>query len=382
MVTGPTAERPERQGSRPLVHPVVERLAAYSWRLLAIGAVAVAVLWVLARIWVVGAAVVIALMLSRVLGRPANWLRSRGWPPALAAAATLLVFLPLVAAVLIFVGVRVAGEADTLGPTVSAAVDDIESWLVNDAPLDITRHDIEAFRRDAGRATGDALRSSSGRLVSGAVVTIEVIVSAFIGLILTFFVLKDGDRFVRWIEQQMPAARRPLAGRLARRAWQTLGGYLQGAAMLGLVEGVIIGTTLALVGAKLGAAVGLLTFLMAFIPFVGAIVAGVLAALVALATAGSTAALIVIAVAVAVQQLDNDLLAPVVYGKALQIHPVIVLLAVTAGGALFGIAGSFLAVPVTAVTMNVLSESRTAADDSIDHRDRAEKTAKEAGGTS
>jgi predicted PurR-regulated permease PerM len=345
------------------VHPAVERLAAYSWRLLVIGAVGLAALWVLGRLWVICAAVVIALMLARVLSRPAEWLRSRGWPPALVAAVTLLLFLPLLAAIVVFVGVRVAGEADTLGPTVSQAVDDIESWLINDAPVDVSPQDLDAFRRDAGRAIGDTLRSSSGQLVSGAVVVLELIVSAIIGLILTFFLLKDGDRLVQWTQRQLPAARRDLARRLAGRAWQTLGGYLQGAAMLGIVEGVIIGVTLAIVGAQLAAPVGLLTFLLAFVPFVGAIVAGVVAALVALATAGTTAALIVVAVAVVVQQLDNDLLAPVVYGKALQIHPVVVLLAVTAGGALFGIAGSFLAVPVTAVTMNVVSEARQARED-------------------
>ena len=367
-----------------MVHPVVERLAAYSWRLLAIGAVGIAALWLLGRVWVIGAAVVIALMLGRILNRPANWLRAHGWPPALSAAATLLVFLPLVAAVLVFVGVRVAGETDTIGPTVSVAVDDIESWLVNDTPFDISRHDLEAFRRDTGRAMGDTLRSSSGRLVSGAVVVVELMLSGIVGLIVTFFVLKDGARFVQWIERQMPAARRPLAHRLARRAWQTLGGYLQGAALLGLVEGLIIGTTLALVGAKLGAAVGLLTFLMAFVPFVGAIVAGVLAGLVALATAGTTSALIVVAVAVVVQQLDNDLLAPIIYGKALQIHPVVVLLAVTGGGALFGIAGSFLAVPVTAVTMNVVSEARKESEESIavDLGDPAGNAVNQAGGAS
>jgi predicted PurR-regulated permease PerM len=336
----------------------VERLAAYSWRVLAIAAVGIAGLWLLGRLWVVCAAVVIALMLGRVLSQPAHRLRSRGWPPALAATATLVVFLPLLAAPVVLVGVGIAGESDTLGRTVAQAVDDIESWLVNDAPFDFSAQDLEEFRRDAGQAIGDSLRSSSGKLVSGAVLVVELMVSGIIGLILTFFLLKDGDRFVQWIEGQVPASQWPLARRLAVRAWETLGGYLRGAAFLGVVEGVIIGATLALVGARLATAVGMLTFVMAFVPFVGAIVAGVLAALVALATAGNTAALIVVVVAVVVQQLDGDLLGPVVYGKALQIHPVVVLLAVTAGGALFGLPGSFLAVPVTAVALNVLAEAR------------------------
>ncbi len=94
---------------------------------------------------------------------------------------------------------------------------------------------------------------------------------------------------------------------------------------------------------------GVFTFLMAFIPILGAIVAGAMAVLVALATGGTTAALIVLIVVIVVQQLDNDLLAPVVYGRSLELHPVTVLLAVAGGGALFGLPGTLLAVPVTAI---------------------------------
>ena len=363
---------PSGPGSRRLVHPVVERLAAYAWRLLVIAAAGGAVLWLIGQIWVVGASLVIALMLARVLNRPASRLRSHGWPPVLAATTVLLVFLPLVVAALTFVGMSVAGEADELGPTVSQAVDDIEKWLIEDSPFNINAADIEELRRNAGQAVGDTLRSSGGKVVSGAILVVEVLLSVLLGLILTFFLLKDGDRFLAWIQRQVPSARRPLAGRLAERAWRTLGGYLRGAAVLGFLEGTIIGITLVIVGAELAPAVGMVTFLLAFVPFVGAIVAGVLAALVALATAGTAAALIVVIVAVVVQQLDNDLLAPMIYGKALEIHPVVILLGITAGGALFGLAGSFLAVPVTAVVTNVLAEARLAAGESKAPEDRGD----------
>jgi predicted PurR-regulated permease PerM len=99
---------------------------------------------------------------------------------------------------------------------------------------------------------------------------------------------------------------------------------------------------------------------LAFIPFAGAIVAGALAVLVTLATSGTGGALIILVVAVLVQQFDNELLAPWIYGKALDMHPVAVLLAITAGGALFGLAGAFLAVPVTALVVNVVVEHRVA----------------------
>jgi predicted PurR-regulated permease PerM len=84
----------------------------------------------------------------------------------------------------------------------------------------------------------------------------------------------------------------------------------------------------------------------------------VIAVLVALVTAGPTSALIVAGVAIVVQQLDNDLLAPVIYGRALQLHPLVVLLGIAAGGSLFGFVGTVFAVPVLAVAINVVDEVR------------------------
>lgn len=127
--------------------------------------------------------------------------------------------------------------------------------------------------------------------------------------------------------------------------------------MLGAVEAAAIGITLYLVGADLVLPMVVLTFAAAFVPFVGAVLAGVVAVLVALATTGIEGAVLVAVVALVVQQLDNDILAPAVYGHELKLHPLVVLFAVTAGGALFGLGGTVLAVPVTAVVLNAMAEA-------------------------
>ena len=226
------------------------------------------------------------------------------------------------------------------------------------SPFNLNRDDVESLRKGLGETVSGGLRSPDSSLLSGAIAAAEGVVSLLLGLILTVFALKDGGRFLAWVRGRVAPEKRATADRMGRRAWATLGGYLRGAATLGVVEGIAIAVTLWLVGAQLAVAVGVVTFLFAFVPFIGAIFAGVLAVLVALATAGLPAAAIVAVVAIVVQQLDNDLLAPVVYGRALDLHPVVVLLAITAGGALLGIAGSVLAVPITAVAWGVAAEAR------------------------
>ena len=340
------------------MHPAIDRMAAYSWRLLVIGAALAAVLWLAGQIWVAFVPLVLMLFLTRILAGPAAWLRTKRLPAAVAAAVALVGFLLLLSAVLTGIGVAATNQFGDLGPTVSRAVDDLERWLVEDSPFDIDEAEIERFRREGSQRISEGLRASGGALASGAAAAAEVALALVLGLIVTFFALKDGDRFLHWARQQLPEGRRELASRLAAQAWRTLGGYLRGAALLGLVEGIAIAVTLTLVGAELAIPMALVTFLAAFVPVVGAIVAGVLAVLVALATAGGTAAIVVAVVALIVQQLDNDVLAPVVYGRALELHPVVVLLAILAGGSAFGLPGSFLAVPVVAVAVNVAAEAR------------------------
>ncbi len=340
------------------VHPVVARLGAYSWRLIGIGIVGLAVLWLVAQLWVLLLAGAVAAFLARALDPAARFLRARGWPRALVAATVLLGFLLALAGVFAVLVPSIASEFDDLGPTIEEAIDDLEDWLVEDSPFDVSRQDIEDFRDDADERVGDLLESQSGTLVSGTIILFEVFAGILLGLVTTFFILKDGDRFGRWFVRRFPDHQHDLSERLGARAWRTLGGYLKGSATLGIIEGTIIGTTVWLVGGKLAVPLAVVTFFAAFIPFAGAIIAGILAILVALVTAGFSGAVVVAIVALAVQQLDNDFLAPWVFGKNLELHPLVILVAITAGGTLFGIFGAFLAVPVSAVIINVLAEMR------------------------
>lgn len=342
----------------PQVNRTVELFGAYSWRLIGIAIVTLAALWLIRRMWVVFLAAIIALLITRVLIVPARWLKDRGLPNALSALAVMLGGALLLLAAGALIVPPAADEFGALGSTIQSAIDDVESWLVEDAPVEVSRTQLNDLRTQAQDRLTTWVRSSGGALVSGAILALEIAAGVLLAIITTFFLVKDGERFQRAALRLLPADARPTGAALGRRAWSTLGAYLLGAFMLGVVEAVLIGVTLWIVGAGLVVPVMVITVLGAFIPFVGAIVAALIAVLVALATAGFGGAAIVAVVALIMQQLDNDLLAPVVYGKALQLHPLTVLFAITAAGALFGPVGAVLAVPVTAVAINVTQEYR------------------------
>jgi predicted PurR-regulated permease PerM len=343
--------------SGPPVHAALDRGAAYAWRLLVVAAAVVAALWLVRELLVVVLPVIAAILVCRILAPVHRRAVARGVPGGLSAGLLTLGFAIALLGVVALLGASIVGQLDDLDETIEQGIEDVEDWLVDDAPFEVDRAQVERARESIGDRVRDALDRSDGRLTEGAVLAGEVVAGLVLTLVLTFLLLKDGARYVGRLER-LRADRADTLRRCAMRAWAALGGYLRGAALLGLVEALAIGLTMLLVGADLVLPVMAITVLGAFVPIVGAIAAGLVAVVVTLATAGGFPALVVLAVAVVVQQLDNDLLAPWIYGRALRLPALAILLGVASGVALFGIVGAFLAVPVLAVGVAVGNELR------------------------
>lgn len=354
----PTTETDAPSGrDRPARVPrALDVATAWSWRLLVVGIAVYAVALVVARLRLVLLPVGIALLLATALVPVKRAMTNRNVPTPLAMLGTVAVFFGGIALVAFLVVPPLVDEFSDLNTTLDEAVDDVEDWLV-DGPLGLDREWVQDTREEIEQSAEDA-RVSDGAVLSGATLVGEVFAGLLLALVVTFFVVKDGPRLQRAFLSVVPEHRHDHVRAAGNAAWRALGGYLRGAAILGVVEGIAIGVTLLLVGGSLVLPVAVLTFISAFFPFVGAIVAGLIAVAVAFVTGGTTAAGIVAIVAVVVQQLDNDLLAPVIYGKALELHPLVVILALTSGAALAGIAGAFIAVPLVAVAMRAFAAVR------------------------
>lgn len=356
-----TPARPGQLHNRPTVPRILETFAAYSWRLIVVAIVVWGALILLGRLLLVVVPMIIAIFFTRALMPVATWLRAHRWRPGFAAAGAMAAMGLVIAGLVAAVAPSLAGEFSSLRPTLTTAFDDVEDWLVNDSPFEISRADVDRLRERAGARVDEALRTSDGAIVDGATLAAEVVAGLILAVVLTFFLLRDGSRLALRTIDFFPPERREKARRAADAAWEALGGYLRGAALLGVVEAVLIGLALALSGGGLVAPVMLVTFAAAFVPLVGAIVAGIIAVLVALVTGGVTSAIVVASVAIVVQQLDNDVLAPFIYGRSLRLNPAVILVSVAAGGALFGVIGTVLAVPIVAVAINAISAARAPA---------------------
>jgi len=132
------------------------------------------------------------------------------------------------------------------------------------------------------------------------------------------------------------------------RVWTALGQYVWSQAAVALVDGVFIGLGVWFLGVPFALPIAVLTFFGGFVPIVGAFVAGSIATLVALVSNGVWTAVAVLAIVLVVQQLEGNVMQPILVGRTLKIHAAVVLTSVALGGTLFGIVGAFLAVPAVA----------------------------------
>jgi putative heme transporter len=306
------------------------------------------------RMFVVVLPVIIALLLATLLAPLARWLRRRKAPPALAAAlAVLLAFV-------VFLGLW----GLVIPPFVTQVPDVVENvqqgaGQVGDAaaPLGLSDKEVQsAIQKARDQLKGGKV---AGTLLTGAQLIVQWAAAVILILVLTFYFLKDGEELRDWTVCLFAEQRRSLLREILDRAWGALAAYVQGVFLVASIDAVLIGIVLVLVGVPIALPLIVLTFLAAFFPIVGSVMAGAAATLVALVSGGVVDAAIVLAAIIAIQQLEGNVFYPMVVGKQLKLHPVAVLLALTAGGVLAGVAGAFLAIPVAAVVSAVLDVVRT-----------------------
>jgi putative heme transporter len=348
--------------SELLGHPLI-RGGFYAWALIGLLAVAVAVLFAVAQLRLVIVPILLALFPAALLVPVTGWLRRRGMAPALAALAVLVGGLGLLVLVGQFIVARVIDEWPELQDSIRQGWEDLQAFLET-GPLGIDptwiRESIETLQDRLVQA--DIIRTG---VLGVATAVAEIVAMLVLLLVILFFYLKDGERIARWLRDLFPRRSRGAVQEMGTRAWTTIAAYIRGQLLVALVDGVFIGIGLAILQVRLALPLGVLVFFGGLFPIVGAVVTGALAVLVALADRGPLIALVALAIVVGVQQLESNILAPMVLGKATELHPLGVLTSLTAGGILLGVLGAFIAVPIAASLVRAVGYVRERAPPAV-----------------
>ncbi|MDP2696918.1 AI-2E family transporter [Thalassospira sp.] len=257
----------------------------------------------------------------------------------------LLLVVPLIGNQLAGFLERLPGYLDTLR---SNTVPYLQSLMDRIAPetLDGITQSVKGQAANALKWTGEVL----GNVLSGGLAVLNFLSLVFITPVVAFYLLRDWDKIVARIDGLLP---RRLAGDIrqcAREIDDTLAGFVRGQSTVCLLLGLFYGIGLTLVGLEFGFVIGLLTGILSFVPFVGMIAGFAVGMVVGLAQFGFGVDIALVALVFGVGQvIEGNFLTPKLVGDKVQLHAVWVMFALLAGGAVFGLLGVMIAVPVAAV---------------------------------
>ena len=352
-------ERPDKDSDvrRPPRPPGVPRglvtAAELSWRFLAVVAAVAVLAWGLWHVRLVALPLFLALLIATLISQPANAVARRGVPRGAATAIVFVVAVLVVAAIASLVVPPFVSELGVLTDTVTGGAQEL-GRIIASGPFGLSESEVQR----AIDSASERLQSSSGSIasgvLSGAMIFGQILASALLTIVLVFFFVKDGPRIWSWVTSLFPSSVRSRVDEAGEMSWSVLGAYMRGVVLVATVDAVFIGFGMALVGMPLVLPLAVLTFVAAFVPIVGAVVAGAAVVLIALVSNGVGAALVVLAIVLLVQQLEGNVLYPMIMRRTMEMHPVATLLAVGTGGVLAGIIGALVAIPLTAVVATSL----------------------------
>jgi predicted PurR-regulated permease PerM len=328
--------------------PWLERLGRAAWLLVGAFALIFGLVWFVGATYTIGgpvvAAAIVAAVTMPVVGRLA-----RHMPRVLASAFVLVGMVALAVLVLVLVLGGITSQHEPISEHSSEAAAKAQGWL-------------ESVGVDKSGAQGatSSVKADVPKIIStltkGVINGIRGLASLVFGLSLAalslFFLLKDGPSMRGWVDRHLgvpPAVARTITGGVIT----SLRGYFRGVTIVAAFNGVVVGIGALLLGVPLAGTIAIVSFVTAYVPFIGAFVAGAFAVTIALGAKGTTIALIMLLIVLLANGLLQNILQPFAMGSALDLHPLVVLVATIAAGCIFGTLGLILAAPLLSAAVHI-----------------------------
>ena len=298
------------------------------------------------------AGMAVAYLLDPVCDRLERWKLSRTWATTVVTICfvllCVLVLLLIIPAVVSQVATFVERAPDYLSALQREATVLLE--MLRDRLDPGTQEKLQSLLRSSADKVFSWTTEVLGGIISGGVAFFNFIALLVITPVVAFYLLRDWDRMVAKADDSLPRRHQATIRQLAGEVDETLAGFLRGQGTVCLSLAVFYAIGLTLAGLDFGLLVGLIAGFLSFIPYVGSLVGLMLSLGLALAQFDSWISVAIVAAVFFVgQALEGNVLTPKLVGERVGLHPVWVMFALLAGGALFGFVGVLLAVPVAAV---------------------------------
>ncbi|MFF2603177.1 AI-2E family transporter [Streptomyces californicus] len=338
---------------QPVLPENARRAAAWCGVVLLVVGVAAVVVWLVVVLKTAVTPVLLALLGTALLGPVHRWLIARRLNRSLAAGLTCAALVAVVGGA----GYIVVTALIDSGDQIVASLKDAGQWIVDHLEIGGTT-DVDDLADNAKSLVEKFGASAAGGLLSGISLIGSLVATSVLALLLTFFFLRDSDRAVHLAHTVAPRGTGDLVEAMGRRAFEAVEGFMRGTTFIALIDAVCITVGLLVLDVPGAVGLGALVFVGAYIPYLGAFISGAVAVLVALADRGFVTALWALGVVLAVQVLEGHVLQPMIQSRTVQMHPAMVMVALTAGASVAGLLGMLLAVPLCAAAFGILAELR------------------------
>jgi predicted PurR-regulated permease PerM len=338
--------------------------AALGWRLLVVAATLAVIGIVVGYLAPVVVPVAIALLLAALLAPAVGYLVRRRVPRWLATVLVLVGGLAVLGGMLTFVIITFVNGLPALRTQLSHSIDAVANWLTT-GPLRMSEEQVRSFFDNlVATVTNTQTGITTGALTTAATIG-EVLAQMLLVLFVLIFLMYDGHGIWTFLLRAAPHRVRTRVDVAGRRSLAALVSYVRATIAVATVDAVGAGIGLVILGVPLAIPLAALVFLGAFVPIIGGVVAGGIAVLIALVANGPIPALVLLGIVIGVQQLEAHVLQPLLLGRAVNLHPLAVVLAIAVGLATSGIPGALLAVPLLAVLNSGIRSLRSEADEHV-----------------
>ena len=299
--------------------------------------------------WHVITWLLIALFLALALNPAVEIFERRGLKRGWASALVFFVALAVIAGVGFLV---IPPLVDQVRDFINAVPDFIDDLTAGRGPLGFLQDDYQIV---------DRVRSAIEERGPGGVIGVtepalaiaQSVVTAVVGTVaiafLTFFMLLEGPRLLGRFYDFLPEATRPRWRRVGQEIYRTVGGYVTGNLLISLIAAVSSAIVLFVLGSDYAIALAVVVAILDLVPLAGATLAAIIVSVVVFIELGWVKGVIIAVFFVIYQQLENHVLQPLIYGRTVQLSPLIVLVAVLIGAELAGILGALAAIPIAGI---------------------------------
>src|SRR5215204_4487370 len=341
MATSPTTERVVYIRPRTILQVLGIMLAT------------IAILAFVYLAWHIITWVLVAIFLALALNPAVEKFERRGMRRGYASATVFLLALAAIVGLGFLVLPPLVRQVTDFIQAVPDLVDDL---VAGRGPLGFLQRDYHIVDRIRTAIEDNGVGGVLG-VTEPAIAVAQSLFSVIIGSVaiafLTYFMLLDGPRMVERFYAFLPESARPRWQRVGHEIYRTVGGYVTGNILISVIAGVAAMVALFAVGSSYSVALAVVVAILDLVPLAGATMAAVIVSTVVFVELGWVRGVIIIAFFLLYQQLENHVLQPIIYGRTVQLSPLIVLISVLIGAELAGILGALAAIPVAGIVQAV-----------------------------